>query len=167
MPLLINIDEYFKSCRPLRKRLAHGEGATPSNSERLEAYLKEIKSYRSARSTSRNFFPYELMEMLCSPFFSDCLVWTNDGKAFFMTAPKIFLIKYAHFHRLKSVPKKGSFERKLNRWGFRMELRRGPRCSSYSHVLFLRDKSLLCEDMICQRNRSTRSIQANNLVISC
>jgi len=101
----------------------------------------------------KNFFPQKLMEMLSSPFFSDCIAWTSEGNAFFISEPQNFLNKYASFYRMKNTALKESFARKLNRWGFKMELAKGPYCGSYSHPLFTRDEPWRCIEMACVTKR--------------
>ena len=106
----------------------------------------------------KNFFPYKLIEMLSSPFFSDCIGWVCEGKAFLIFDPDKFSEKYASFYRRKTISRKESFARKLNRWGFKMELTKGPHCSSYSHPFFIRNEPWLCEKMSCNKKRSLSNI---------
>lgn len=99
----------------------------------------------------KNFFPHRMMHVLSSPSFADCVTWREDGNAF------VFLDKDKFVEKLAMIPaespgKKKSFTRKLNRWGFKMDLRKGPNHGMYSHPLFQRDKPWLCEMMICEKN---------------
>ena len=90
----------------------------------------------------KNFFPKRLMEMLSSPFFSDCAAWTSEETAFFIMDPEKLMEKHSSFYKCKHSQIKKSLTRKLNRWGFKMDLARGPKCGSYSHPLFRKDKPL-------------------------
>jgi len=122
-------------------------------------YLADQSQYESLPSNDeekkilKNFFPHQLMEILSSPFFSDCAAWTYNESSFFITDPEEFAKKYDTFCQRKTASKKESFARKLNRWGFKMELNKGPLCGSYSHPLFNKNKPCLCEQMSCNKKR--------------
>ena len=100
----------------------------------------------------KNFFPYNLLDMLSSDYFADCLRWRDDGEAF------LFLDKDKLADKLEKINprgrkyKKRSFLRKLNRWGFKMDKRKGPNYGMYSHSLFKRDMPWLCEKMTCEKS---------------
>lgn len=104
----------------------------------------------------KNFFPRKLMDMLSSPGFADCVTWKCDGTAFFISDPEKFAKKMSDTNPEKSVTRKESFTRKLNRWGFKMELTKGPNCGNYSHPLFCKDKPWLCETMVCEKSTNNR-----------
>jgi len=127
-----------------------------SSSDQIHANLliEVSDTKRSAeKKVRKNFFPHVLLQILSSSFFSDCAAWTCDGKAFFITNPEGFSNKYASFFHRKTASRKESFARKLNRWGFKMELNKGPLCGSYSHPLFNRNEPWLCEQMTCNKKR--------------
>ena len=111
----------------------------------------------------KNFFPHQLMEILSLPFFSDCAVWAYNEKSFFITDPEEFARKYDVFCKRKTASRKESFARKLNRWGFKMELNKGPLCGAYSHPLFNKNKPWLCEQMTCNKKRRLQHLHSNGL----
>ena len=99
----------------------------------------------------KNFFPYKLMQILSSPVYKDCVAWSGDGQGFFFLDQDKFAEKTAKItssHRFTRSRK--SFIRKLNRWGFKMKLKKGPNYGLYSHKYFKRDEPRLCELMVCQ-----------------
>ena len=112
------------------------------------------------KKTDQSFFPHNLMEMLSSPFFEDCLSWKSDGKAFSIIDTAKFVAKDKVFNSLKTERRHKSFVRKLNRWGFRMDLSKGPNCGFYSHPLFRRDEPWLCKKMRCESRKILSNFQA-------
>jgi len=132
-------------------------------------YLADQSQYESLPSNDeekkilKNFFPHQLMEILSSPFFSDCAAWTYNESSFFITDPEEFAKKYDTFCQRKTASKKESFARKLNRWGFMMESNKGPLCGSYSHPLFNKNKPCLCEQMSCNKKRRLQYLNRNCL----
>lgn len=129
----------------------------PMNHRAIESY----PTRNTEKKIRKNFFPHKLMEMLSSPYFADCITWKCDGKAFFISDPDKFAEKNAVYHSQKGKPRKESFARKLNRWGFRMELSKGPNCGTYSHPLFRKDKPWLCEMMGCEKNTTSSKAKAD------
>ena len=126
--------------------------------------LKDEQSHSgSEKKVRKNFFPQKLMDMLSSPFFSDCTAWTSDGKAFFIMDSDKFLEKYASFYQGEISIRKKSLTRKLNRWGFKMELVRGPKCGSYSHPLFRKDEPwLLLQITVCKKRALSDTESSNS-----
>lgn len=90
-----------------------------------------------------------MMQYLFSPDFQECIAWRYDGKAFNFLDWNKFLDKIATGSTESYQTMKKSFIRKLNRWGFRMDVRKGLNYGMYSHKYFQRDKYWLCEKMVC------------------
>ena len=122
----------------------------------------DVSTLQSTKSYCRkNFFPFKLMEMLSSPSFADCVRWTEDGKAFFFQDREKFTQMNVSMNSRKKTGKKNSFTRKLNRWGFRMELKKKSNYGMYSHELFQRDKPWLCTMMVCEKSVNSPKIQSD------
>ena len=100
----------------------------------------------------KNFFPYKLMDMLSSDYFTDCLRWREDGEAFFFLDQNKLADKLEKINPRRTKYGKRSFLRKLNRWGFKMDRQKGPTYGMYSHSLFRRDMPWLCEKMTCEKS---------------
>ena len=105
---------------------------------------------KPSAKTRKNFFPYELMNLLSNPLFEDSITWTNNGHAFIIINYDIFAKKYySLYHKNSGKILKRSFTRKLNRWGFKMCTKQGPYQGIYYHEYFKRDDPKLCENMRC------------------
>ena len=104
----------------------------------------------------KNFFPYKMMDILADPFFADCIAWRKDGEAFFFLDQDKFAEKIVTISTRSNTQGKKSFIRKLNRWGFKMELKRGSNYGMYSHKFFKRYKPWLCEMMNCDTSNNNR-----------
>lgn len=111
----------------------------------------------------KNFFPYKLMQMLSSPSFADCVVWAKDGSAFYFVDRDKFIEKITKNTKSEKYQGK-SFTRKLNRWGFRMSWKKGPKYGMYSHKLFQRDKPWLCENMVCEKNDDDSELKSSHQI---
>lgn len=107
------------------------------------------------------------MYTLSSPAFTDCITWTHDGKAFFFLNYDKFAQKYNNICRGRTgTIRYATFRRRLNRWGFRMNLQQGPTRGAFSHELFRRDDPELCGNIvyseasqpICQESRTNDDI---------
>ena len=108
-------------------------------------------TYTAPKSLPKNFFPYELMGMLSSEYFADCLSWREDGEAFCFLHIDKFITKLQANNPRRHKYKKRSFIRKLNRWGFTMDRSMGPNYGMYANALFKRDAPWLCEKMACEK----------------
>ena len=103
-------------------------------------------------------FPQILHEILSTPECEPIIHWLPDGFSFVISDKQRFsdeiLPKYFNRTLLRS------FNRKLNRWGFRMV--RNP-CKagelSFAHINFVRDKPYLCLKMRC-KSRPRSSLKA-------
>ena len=126
----------------------------------------------SSTNVRKNFFPYKLMNILSSPLFADCITWNHDGTAFMFldhdkfaqtyqtmvaldksdSAPAPAPVQKSSLSPLSSMSsKRSTFRRKLNRWGFKMHLKRDANFGMYSHKYFRRDSPKLCEKMTCEK----------------
>lgn len=160
MPVLLNLKQQPYRIETQQSQTIHNidmiSVSRPSSSS-THTSNHSIDSPQSNRDPDtkvrKNFFPHKLMHILSSPFFSDCVSWTRRGTAFFIENPDEFSKKYASYYQIKTTPRKESFARKLNRWGFKMELAKGPHCGSYSHQLFNKNEAWRCEDMSCNKKR--------------
>lgn len=129
-------------------------------------YFTENDSVLSPTEPNESkIFPNKLMEILSSPFFADCISWREDGKAFFFKDREEFTKKLTSIDTKKKPKKKNSFTRKLNRWGFRMQWKKGPDYGMYSHELFQRDKPWLCNRMVCEKSRNYSRKQSSPQVM--
>ena len=112
----------------------------------------------------KNFFPYNLLDMLSSDYFADCLRWRDDGEAFLFLDKDKLADKLEKINPRERKYKKRSFLRKLNRWGFKMDKRKGPNYGMYSHSLFKRDMPWLCEKMTYDMSDDHLAMDASSLV---
>merc|ERR1712071_751486 len=109
----------------------------------------------------KNFFPAQMMQILSSSEFEDCISWNIDGTGFYFTHQDKFSEKISEFSPRKITHGKKSFIRKLNRWGFKMSLKKGPTYGVYCHRLFQRDKPWLCEMMACEKRTKNYEIASD------
>ena len=134
----------------------------------------------SSTNVRKNFFPYKLMNILSSPLFADCITWKHDGTAFIFLDHDKFAQKYQTIfapdknddkNDTAAAPassssslssKRSTFRRKLNRWGFKMHLKRDANYGMYSHKYFRRDSPKLCEKMTCEKYNISISCDSSN-----
>ena len=170
MPIIVNVHDEKNDLPKLTERVILNESNLSGQQCRYLDFNGQLQGGHTIRDCDKkvrkNFFPYKLMEILSSPFFSDCVTWTRGGKSFFISDPDKFPEKYAAFYKKKNSPRKESFIRKLNRWGFKMELSRGPYCGSYSHPLFRQDEPWLCTNMACNKKRSCFESESSASLVS-
>lgn len=153
MPLLVEFQNFESSSR---KQALQGNwpkhGKDPCCAEQqVEECDKNTLNKQDIETKAKRFFPLKLMIMLSSPFYADCVSWCEGGKAFSITDVDKLAEKTSSYNTHIGVNKTKSFARKLNRWGFKMDLIKGPNCGNYSHPLFRKDQPWLCEKMTCNK----------------
>ena len=133
----------------------------------IESFEKRsIENDYNVQSTDikmrKNFFPHKLMEMLASPEYKDCIAWRDDGKAFYFVDREKFIKKMSSANLRSKSYKNKSFTRKLNRWGFRMLLKKGANHGMYYHELFQRDKPWLCSTMVPEKSNDPKEVELSS-----
>lgn len=117
-------------------------------------HMKQNDSIHDQKKIRKSFFPHKLLQMLSSPDLEDSISWADDGKGFVLMDRHKFSKHFTKVHTLQvSARFMKSFVRKLNRWGFKMNVKRGPKYGIYSHKYFNKNTPKLCEMMTCD-NRS-------------
>jgi len=92
----------------------------------------------------RKRFPCKLMQILNDDDYPDIVAWLPHGRGFTIADKKRFAEEVLPRYFKKS--KFPSFNRKLNRWKFTIQME-GRKKASYYHPFFLRDNQELCLQM--------------------
>lgn len=114
---------------------------------RLDVRTYSVRNEK--KKTRKNFFPRQLMKMFSSPLVDDCIAWRHDGTAFRFLDLNKFVNTIDNSNHRDDKTKAKNFSRKINRWGFKMDLRKGPNYGMYANEYFQRDKPWLCDLMVC------------------
>lgn len=131
-----------------------------SNNEETKFENNDFTNHENIK-VRKNFFPYQLMQMLASPSYADCVVWSRDGKAFIFLDRDKFITKWTRSSDKQKAFKKNSLTRRLNRWGFKQNTNQGHNYGMYSHALFQRDKPWLCFGMTCESTNPCKQVESS------
>ena len=106
------------------------------------------------------------MQILSCPGFQDCIKWTDDGKGFVFIDQEKFISRNSKVSSTQEISRcMKSFVRKLNRWGFKMNLKKGPSYGIYVHEYFNKYKPWLCDMMVCGNQNELRKVESDLKVV--